>query len=82
MWNFTNMVSYKTEIENFDFSFCNNIIDINETVVKWNESVINIAKNNIPNMMVMVRPFDKPWFDSNLRYLLMKKREHILWKKN
>ena len=76
------MENYKIALDNFDFNFCDDITDIDEVVVRWSDSIIALAKGTIPNREVMIRPLDKPWFDSSLRKLLRKKKRlHTVAKK-
>ena len=85
MWDFKNadFDVFRENLKNTDFSFCNNITNIDETCEKWTQTFLKIAKNSILCKMVTVRPNDKPWFNSFLRRLLRKKnRAHHFAKKS
>ena len=72
VWGFKNcdFTQYKMTLSLADFSFCDHIVDIDTTVSLWTNTVYQIAKNNIPNKLVKIRPTDKPWFNGHLRRLL------------
>ena len=74
MWNFNNLNNYNEALENTDFSFCDDITDLNETVHQFSDKLYEIALNNIPSKLVTVRPADKIWYNNNLRKLLRKKK--------
>ena len=66
---------YKEVIDNFDFSYCGNITDVNKVVQLWTKNVLEVAETNIQNKLVMIRHGDKPWFNNYLRRLLRKKKK-------
>lgn len=83
MWDFKNadFNLFRTKLLQTDFSFCNNIIDINDTCKKWSSLVLEVAKSVIPGKEVTVRSKDKSWYNNNLRKLLrIKDRSHKIAK--
>ena len=75
MWNFKEMDTNKFQncLSSIDFSFCDQITDIDSSVEAWTNKVYNAALSTIPNKLVQIRPNDKPWFNGFLRRLLRKK---------
>lgn len=81
MWDFSDLTDYTMVVNQFNFDFCENILNLDEVVNLWTSSVKQLAKDNIPNRIVTIRPHDKPWYNSELRRLLRKKnRKHKIAK--
>ena len=76
MWDFTNCnyERFNDILSEIDFSFCDNITDIDSCVLLWTEKVYKAALEGIPNKLVTVRPYDKPWYSGRLRKLLRSKK--------
>ena len=76
MWDFKNfnLENFLSGLQDVDFSFCNDIKDLDETVDHWTNLVLNTASETIPNKLVRIRYRDKPWFNGYLRRLLRKKK--------
>jgi hypothetical protein len=80
MWDFkhANFDLFRDNLSKDDFSFCENITDINTAVLKWTELILKAAHDSIPGKIVLIRTRDKPWFRSYLRCLKRKKdRAHV-----
>ena len=54
MWNFNNIENYKMALENCNFDFCDEILDINLTVEKWSNLIFDLALEHIPHKLVTV----------------------------
>ena len=50
-----------------------NTEDINELASNFTTTLLNLAREFIPNKVITVRPNDKPWYNSNLRALRRRK---------
>jgi len=68
----TDMFGFTKRATNYDWDSCLDTNDVNVACDLWTEALINIARQFIPNKMVLVRPKDKPWFTSALRLLRRK----------
>ena len=44
--------SYTEADDKFDFHFCDHINDVDIAINQWSQSIISIAKLNVPNAMV------------------------------
>ena len=77
MWNFSNVNFnlFSESVQNIDFSFCDNITNINAACEHWSNEFMSMAKVSVPNKMVVVRPNDKPWFTNVHRRLLRRKNK-------
>lgn len=42
-------------------------IDVNHTVKNFTATFLGNVSECIPEVTIVIRPSDKPWFDSNLR---------------
>ena len=79
MWNFkdANFDSFRARLKLADFSFCDQVTDIDDACYKWSDTFMKIAKETIPWKNVTVRPNDKPWYNGALRKLCRRKdRKH------
>ena len=81
MWNFSNCnyEMFNHSLSVIDFTFCENINDINQCVSEWTDKVYRAALESIPHKLVTVRPYDKPWYSGHLRKMLRAKKR--LYKK-
>ena len=50
--------------ENWNFI---DIVNVNDATVKFNETLLKLMKECIPNKEVTIRKNDKPWYDSEIR---------------
>ena len=75
MWNFkaADFDLYRLRLSqcNWDEYFNND--DINVVCDAVTSKILAIAKDTIPNKTVTVRPYDKPWYNNDLRCLNRKK---------
>ena len=44
--------------------------DVNSQVQIFNETILNIMSNFIPNKMIKINPKDPPWINKNLKTML------------
>ena len=70
LWDFSDKTNYIAAINTCDFSFCNNIVNLDDALNTCCLCILNIAKNNLPNRLVLICQSDKPWFKKYLRTLL------------
>ena len=71
LWDFArgDYVAYKNKIEetNWDVYFEHDNID--SIAQNWIDTLLNVARETIPNKMVTIRPWDKPFYDGYLQRL-------------
>ena len=71
MWNYdkSNFDTYRDNLKkcNFEECFQNNSIDA--VCESWNEKILKVAYESLINKKVIVRPMEKPWYNSHLRKL-------------
>ena len=58
-------------IDQFDFFLIKNI---NEQVILFNGTILNIFHNFIPNKMILCDDMDPPWMNEKIRHLINKKK--------
>ena len=72
---------YRSKLREFNWDECFASDDINVVAQAWTDTLISIARECIPNKMVTVRPWDKPFYNGYLRRLRRAKdRAHRLAK--
>ena len=62
----------KDKIVNFDWS-CLNDDPLDEACKKFTDVFLNMVKLCIPSKSVVIRPYDKPWYDSEIRHYSSKR---------
>ena len=69
MWNYkkADIGSLKQYLRNTDWDKCFESEDIDIVASHWTETLINAARQFIPNKMATIRPKDKPWYNNDLR---------------
>jgi len=74
IWQYknANFDNYRLALEAADFDLCFETDDVDEVCKKWTETVINTARESIPNKVVKIRPNDSPWYGPDLRALKRK----------
>jgi hypothetical protein len=72
MWKFSSesFDILHENLNNSDFSFCDDITDVNEACKKWTDLFITNVEISIPSTVALIRPNDKPWYNNYLRRLL------------
>jgi hypothetical protein len=82
IWQYknANFDMFRTELQNFNFDECFQTNDVNDAAKRWTESFLNVARTQIPNKVVTIRPNDSPWYTNELR--LMKRRLQRLFHKH
>jgi hypothetical protein len=68
-YNQADFDSFRNALRNYNWDFCFDTDDINVTASRWTESFLNIARQFIPNCVATIRPWDKPWYNNDLRCL-------------
>lgn len=71
IWNYKNadfeQLNHKINQFNWD-NIINHETTVDEACFNFTETYINLCKSCIPRKKVLIRPTDKPWFTSELRY--------------
>ena len=77
MWDFknANFNTFRQAIENFNWDKCFEKEDIDMATEQWTTNLLSLAKSTIPNKTVTVRPYDKPWYNNDLRRLCRSKNK-------
>ena len=52
-------------IIDYDWNICFTTDDINQISSRFTESLLNLARQFIPNKVVTIRPHDKPWYSGD-----------------
>ena len=66
----TNADLIKRAIKDFDWENKLSLIDINDQVVLFNETIVNIMSNFIPNETITFDDRDPPWFNKNIKNMI------------
>jgi hypothetical protein len=83
MWDFgrADYMAFRAKIAQTNWETCFDYDDIDCVAQNWTDTLLNIARETIPNKMVTVRPWDKPFYNGYLRRLRRNKnRAHNLAK--
>jgi hypothetical protein len=83
MWDFgrADYMAFTAKIAQTNWETCFDYDDIDCVAQNWTDTLLNIARETIPNKMVTVRPWDKPFYNGYLRRLRRNKnRAHNLAK--
>ena len=73
-YDLANFEEFKRQLSNVDWNDCfKDGVSLDEACNLWIETFLNIARNCIPNKVVIVRPGDKPFFNKELRKMRRKK---------
>jgi len=69
MWDYKNadIPGLKGRLRKIDWSGCLESNDIDMVAKTWTSTLLSVAREYIPNKMVLVRPNDKPWYNNQLR---------------
>jgi len=81
IWLFkqANFDQFRQTLRDTDFNSIFVSENIDEVCEAWSEKFLAVAKEVIPNKLVLVRPNDSPWYTSHLR--LMKRKMLRLFRK-
>jgi hypothetical protein len=83
MWDFgrADYMAFRAKIAQTNWETCFDYDYIDLVAQNWTDTLLNIARETIPNKMVTVRPWDKPFYNGYLRRLRRNKnRAHNLAK--
>ena len=72
-YNQANFDDFRLKLLEADWDVCFEHGDIDGVAGAWTSTVLNIARECIPNKVVLIRPNDKTFFTPELRYLRRKK---------
>ena len=69
IWNYNNadFGLFRSKLTEINWDECLNEIDIDDSVNKWTETFLNVARECIPNKVVCIRPWDKYFYNAYLR---------------
>ena len=75
VWNFknANFEKLRYTILNADWNRCYTTDDVNVVTANWMELFCSIVEDSIPHYLATIRPSDKSFMNSNIRYLIRKK---------
>ena len=83
VWQYglANFDYFRSKLNIIDWDSCFESGDVDLVAQKWTDMLINVALECIPNKMVTIRPWDKPFYSGYLRRLRRAKdRAHRLAK--
>ena len=83
VWQYglSNFDYFRYKLNIIDWDSCFDSRDVDLVAEKWTDMLINVALECIPNKMVTIRPWDKPFYNGYLRRLRRAKdRAHRLAK--
>ncbi len=68
MWQYqlADFDAFRAHLENTDWDDCFESDHIDVITQRWTDTVINIAREHIPNKVVTVRPWDKPFYNGTI----------------
>ena len=80
IWQYdkANWAGLNDALLNYNWDSCFTDDDVNNCATKWTETFINFSRTFIPNKLVLIRPWDNPWFTAALRRL--RRRRDRLYK--
>ena len=84
IWDYenANIDNFRQQLDRSDWESCFDFDDIDRVCDAWSCTFLNVARENIPNKVVTIRPGDKIFFNQELRLLRRKKnRAHKKAKK-
>jgi hypothetical protein len=85
MWDFknANFYTFRDELGNANWEECFEVDDIDAICNRWTALFIKISERVVKKKKVLVRPYDKSWYNNYLRGLRrIKDREHGEWVKD
>ena len=68
-YNLADFNVFRQSLFDADWDRCFETDDIDVAAQTWTDTLLNIAKECIPNKIVTIRQTDKPWYSSELRRL-------------
>ena len=77
IWQYdkANFDAFRQNLETANWDICFEHGDIDKVYDAWASTFFNIARENIPNKIVTIRPRDKLFFNAELRHLRHKKNK-------
>ena len=71
LWDFSHadFTEYRDRLSNINWNASLEVEDIDLATQMWTEYMTNAARETLPNKMVTIRPWDKPFFNGYLRRL-------------
>ena len=74
IWDYSKVdkAGLRRHIKEIDWSDCFAANDINTIVQNWTNTILNAARQFIPNKIITIRPKDKPWYNNELRHMKRK----------
>ena len=70
---------FRNALSEYNFEPCFENCDIDTACQRWTDTIISVARNYIPNKVVLIRPNDSPWYTNDLRN--MKRKVNRLFRK-
>ena len=69
IWQFDkgNFEGFRDALRIADFDSCFDTECIDEACKNWTDTFLTVARTNVPNKVVLIRPKDSPWYSNELR---------------
>ena len=77
IWNYqkANLVTLRQDARNNEWDAIIDHTDIEASSISFTSELIRLAKKNIPNKIVTIRPRDQPWMNNTIRHMSRKKNK-------